>query len=191
MGTLSFIRKRRRHGFTIVELLVVIVVIGILAALVTSSISSAQDRAKFASSRNDLRLISQAIKVARENTGNPLRQVTGRDCTDCSCRDVPSYGTVTDANKQSPTSACWTDYKTSITSIAQAANIKLDDVLDGTPWGAPYLIDENEGESPSPCAMDRIGSPGKDSDYDTSTFPFAKTDPYDIWEEIPLSQRSC
>lgn len=52
-----------RRGFTIVELLIVIVVIGILAALVISAFTSAQARARDASRVNGLRQIQKAVEA--------------------------------------------------------------------------------------------------------------------------------
>lgn len=57
--------SKRMHkggrGFTIVELLIVIVVIGILAALVISTFAGAQERARYASYQTDIKAIQKAI----------------------------------------------------------------------------------------------------------------------------------
>jgi prepilin-type N-terminal cleavage/methylation domain-containing protein len=50
-------------GFTIVELLIVIVVIGILAALVLNTFSSAQARARDADRINDVNTIKKALET--------------------------------------------------------------------------------------------------------------------------------
>jgi prepilin-type N-terminal cleavage/methylation domain-containing protein len=55
--------RQKYTGFTIVELIIVIVVIGILAAIVTVSYNGAQDRARFDAYRNDLVRINEAITV--------------------------------------------------------------------------------------------------------------------------------
>ena len=54
-------KDANKSGFTIVELLIVIVVIGILAAITIVSFNGVQDRAKFATSKSDLATINKAI----------------------------------------------------------------------------------------------------------------------------------
>jgi len=58
MGTRS-----RNQGFTIVELLIVIVVIGILAALVLNSVSDSQKRARDARRMSDVKALVTALKL--------------------------------------------------------------------------------------------------------------------------------
>jgi|GEM_PF-2021607 len=53
--------QKRVRGFTIVELLIVIVVIGILAALVLNTFAGIQGRAHDSSVKNDLKNISKAL----------------------------------------------------------------------------------------------------------------------------------
>ena len=55
--------KQKQTGFTIIELLVVIVVIGILATVIIIAYNGAQDRARFASYRSDISRINDAIQV--------------------------------------------------------------------------------------------------------------------------------
>jgi prepilin-type N-terminal cleavage/methylation domain-containing protein len=55
--------KRRQTGFTIVELLIVIVVIGILAALVLNSFQGVQARARDTERRTDVNAVATQLEV--------------------------------------------------------------------------------------------------------------------------------
>lgn len=59
----------KKRGFTIVELLIVIVVIGILAALATASFSTVQKRAIDAARISDMQTIMKALQMYRETNG--------------------------------------------------------------------------------------------------------------------------
>lgn len=59
--------NRLRDGFTIVELLIVIVVIGILAAIVIVSYQGVQTRSNDVSVQSDLRTMSDTLRVATAN----------------------------------------------------------------------------------------------------------------------------
>lgn len=58
-----------QRGFTIVELLIVIIVIGILATLVLVAYSNVSDQAKATAAKNDLEQIVKQLNVYKENTG--------------------------------------------------------------------------------------------------------------------------
>lgn len=62
----------RPRGFTIVELLIVIVVIGILVALVISTFSNAQARARDAQRKSDLAQIAKAFHLFNNDNGHYL-----------------------------------------------------------------------------------------------------------------------
>lgn len=60
---------RRRHpGFTLVELLIVITIIGILASLVLVSFSNAQQRARDSQRKSDLDALKKSIELAKQDS---------------------------------------------------------------------------------------------------------------------------
>ncbi|MBL8158913.1 prepilin-type N-terminal cleavage/methylation domain-containing protein [Candidatus Saccharibacteria bacterium] len=72
---LKTLTKNRKAGFTIVELLIVIVVIGILAAIVLNTFSGVQARARNTERQTDIKGLSSqleafAVDPANANPGN-------------------------------------------------------------------------------------------------------------------------
>jgi len=58
-------RKRADRGFTLIEIMVVIVILGILAALVVPRIIERPDEARVIAAKNDIAAIMQALKLYR------------------------------------------------------------------------------------------------------------------------------
>jgi len=68
MGGIKYMAKNRQ-GFTIVELLIVVVVIAILAAITIVSYNGIQTRAKVSVVQNDLRNIAKQMEIFRNEFG--------------------------------------------------------------------------------------------------------------------------
>jgi len=62
-------RRQKQHGFTIVELLIVIVVIGILAAITIVSFNGVSARATFAKEKSEMATINKAIRLYYSENG--------------------------------------------------------------------------------------------------------------------------
>jgi type II secretory pathway pseudopilin PulG len=161
------LQRAPSKGFTIVELLIIIVVIGVLALIVINSFANAQSQARAAKVNHDLSVLHHAILAARESTGKTLLQITGSGCTRCSCPYLS--GDTTPYNTLPKTSSCWINYYNMLSAVGTAANTSLSDLRDGDPWGTPYIVDENEGEQVgTPCRKDSILSAGPGSNVNMS-----------------------
>jgi len=63
------IRPRRQAGFTLIEIMVVVVILGILAALVVPRVLDRPDQARAVAAKQDISGIMQALKLYRLDNG--------------------------------------------------------------------------------------------------------------------------
>ena len=56
---------RRESGFTLIEIMVVIVILGVLAALIVPKVMSRPDEARVVAAKQDIATLSQALKLYR------------------------------------------------------------------------------------------------------------------------------
>jgi len=61
--------SRRAGGFTLIELMVVIMILGVLAALVVPRVMSRPDEARAIAARQDIAQVMQALKLYRLDNG--------------------------------------------------------------------------------------------------------------------------
>jgi len=145
----------RTGGFTIVELLIVVVVIAILAAISVVAYSGIQSRAQDAKIKSDLAMLQKAITVARINSGTPLFNITQHGAPEAGCLGKATGTDLATLNKSSD--SCWTLYNTFLDRVSNSANIDVRGMTD--PWGRPYYVNPNEDENTTShvCMADRIG----------------------------------
>jgi len=62
-------RVRAARGFTLIEVLVVVVILGILAGLIVPRIMDRPDQARVVAARNDINAIMNALKLYRLDNG--------------------------------------------------------------------------------------------------------------------------
>lgn len=145
--------SKTKSGFTIVELLIVIVVIGILAAITIVAYNGIQDRARTTRRESDLTTYSKAIHLARINTGKVLMDITGSGWSAGSCGSTSGNPGNVEPKNLAKTHICWTTYYDNLDKISAASGANLSGLKAGDPNGNPYTLDENEGES---CGQDLI-----------------------------------
>jgi general secretion pathway protein G len=132
---------KKQSGFTIVELLIVIVVIGILAALVIGGYANAQKEARIAKVNSDLSAIKKSMLAYKQEIGE--LPPTGDFCNTC-------------AGVTQPTSS-WQV----VVDDMQAKGYLGSDKPVKDPWGYYYGYDDNDCNSnPHSSNVRSIGPDG-------------------------------
>ncbi|MBM3210039.1 type II secretion system protein [Candidatus Saccharibacteria bacterium] len=176
VGKSGFGSMNRSRGFTIVELLIVIVVIAILAAITIVAYNGIQGRAQQSKIDSDIAMLERSIMAARINADRNLFSIT-QDYTDEHCYNRPSG---TNLATLPFTHDCWTKYNRALDRVSAASGIDVRGLKD--PWSRPYFFNENEGEgSWAACTKDQIG---------VYSHPF-QTASADVVRELPLFATDC
>ena len=151
--------EQRVIGFTIVELLIVIVVIGILASITIVAFNGVQERAHASKIDSDLKSLKSAILSARISSDTTLWALTGGRSggdgliTADTCNWEPDG---TDFSELPASSQCWTKYNDTLEAISAASGANVRGLKD--PYGRPYFIYENEGRAANPCQKDELSA---------------------------------
>jgi prepilin-type N-terminal cleavage/methylation domain-containing protein len=148
----------KRNGFTIVELLVVIVVVGILASITVVAYGGIRDRAAAAKRESDLTTLYKAIYIGRKNTGQTMGEITGSYFSLGLCINYLNYNPDDlEPRLLEKSHPCWVRYYAAIDNLSAASGMNLENLKQGDARGNPYSFDENEGEQTSnPCRADTI-----------------------------------
>lgn len=151
------IDNEHTKGFTIVELLIVIVVIGILAAITIVAFGGIQDRAKATVLKSDLTQAAQQIAVYKAGNASELYPPDLATAGLRSSSDTTFQYTVN--NNASPPTFCLT--ATSVGYFGKAFNLTQDGgVNEGacpgqSPTGTPNLIANSSMETPGGTIVTR------------------------------------
>lgn len=140
----------KKSGFTIVELLIVVVVIAILAAVTIVAYSGIQTQSREAKIQADLASLKKAVMAARNSTGKTFYGISGATYTASGCTTLAAG---TDIRTLDSSHTCWARYAQTLDLISTASGMNIRGLVD--PWGRPYFIDENEGEGGG-CSMDSL-----------------------------------
>ena len=95
-------RRKRNKGFTLVELLVVIVVLAVLAAIVLPKFMNSSKRSKESALRSDLKLLRNAVDLFRTDTG-----LYPKTMADLAATAKPDKGLNADATESTINAADW------------------------------------------------------------------------------------
>ena len=146
--------KRKHFGFTIVELMVVIVILAILATISIVSYNNVIEKSRQAKRENDMQQLVNAIKAARGITGQTLAEITQNYWSVGTCISATYNPSGTEPRDLPKTHACWVQYYSNLDKISQASGVDLKPLRSGDGRGNPYMWDENEGEGGNKCLTD-------------------------------------
>ncbi len=136
------LKQKRQSGFTIVELLIVIIIIGILAGLVVTQILGANAKARDTERKTDLDSLSNQLEAYYAKTGG---YPTLTDLTDATWRTGNEFTTGDNAKAL---------YDPMFTSTAPTATVE------NTAMTGPYTYATAPGSCVSPTKADGTANTG-------------------------------
>lgn len=143
-----------RRGFTLIEILLVMVIIAIIAAIVLPRVLGARQRANESNARSTLQEMRKAVKEFEGDCGSYPSNLT-----DLTLRAAPSSGIIWTGTGTSTRSIKSTDWKGPYLDQVAAGQLPLNRLTGGSAEGADWLYNPS-GE---PLGTVRIGGlPGTD-----------------------------
>ena len=141
-------RARRRRGFTLVELLVVIVVLAVLAAIVLPKFMDSSKRSKESALKSDLKLLRNAVGLFQTDTGAYPKTLADLAATAAPAAGLDSAGadaTITASEwhgpylqevPPDPVSGAAFTYGTTSPNVGKVTSSATGNSLDGTAYSA-------------------------------------------------------
>ncbi|MDH7601011.1 MAG: type II secretion system protein GspG [Armatimonadota bacterium] len=138
----------RRRGFTLVELLVVIVVLAVLAAIVLPKFMDSSKRSKESALRSDLKLLRNAIGLFYTDTGAYPKTLSDLAATSAPAKGLDSSGNEVSINAadwhgpylqevpNDPISGSAFNYSTTAPNVGKVTSSATGNALDGTPYSS-------------------------------------------------------
>jgi general secretion pathway protein G len=139
-------RERERKGFTLVELLVVIVVLAVLAAIVLPKFMDSSKRSKESALKSDLKLLRNGVSLFQADCGCFPKTLDDLKATSAPAKGVDSSGNEVDITAtdwhgpylqeipKDPVSAAPFNYSTASGSVGQVTSSATGNALDGTAY---------------------------------------------------------
>lgn len=141
-------QQRKHSGFTLIEMLVVLVIIGLLAGLVGPKLFTKVDSSKIQTAQTQVKMFKGALETLRLDIGRFPTQEEG-------------LAMLSEAPKDEKLKAKW-------------KGPYLDEALPQDPWGNPYQY-STPGANGQPFALYSFGADGKKggegNDADIGTLP--------------------
>lgn len=152
-------KDTKKTGFTLVEILVVISIIGFMMSTITATVSKARNKGNYAKARAEIDLFLKAASIAQGEAAKRISEITSSDCSACACNG--------DLRNISSANSCYINWSNALTAIQNSTNGLVTNLkMTRDPWGSPYLLDENEREAgPNDCRNDTIATAGADGIY--------------------------
>jgi len=125
-----------------------------------------QQRARVSRAQTEVKQMGRLIMAIRDNAGQgTLAETTGSNFSSYTCYNIGNI------QKLPKTHQCWVDYYELLDTLESQGDNSLSAFREGDPWGAPYILDENEGEENGGDCLreDIIKSAGPDGVYDNGS----------------------
>lgn len=131
----------KQKGFTIVELLIVIVVIGVLAAITVVAYNGVQFRAKTTQANADMSALKKSMLAFKVLYG-----------------ELPPIGDSWNYDTNPPSCPSWSNVLSAMSTTGTGTNLALRD-----PWGSCYGYDDNDcNTSSAPLGTTYLKTVGPD-----------------------------